>query len=210
MINLGNRLVGGALLHLLLGGHLVQAQETELPDAESTPGASVPVISASEAGERAGLPAMPPRENFAEILQRPLFNESRRPSAETGDEVAGVSAGELREQWKLTGVVIVGGEVRAMLQQREGGQHLTLVPGMPLDASWMLEEINPDSVIMTSGDDQVRLELMTPRGTEPVTPVDGAESEHGEASGTDERVIQPEARETVTRRLRQSTEVSDE
>lgn len=105
---------------------------------------------------------------------------------------------------------MVADQVRAMLQQREGDERQTLIPGMPLDASWVLEEINPDSVIMGSGDERVRLELMTPRDTQPVPAPENAVTENSEEGSADEQSRQPDTRESDPRRLRQNTEVSDE
>lgn len=209
MIHIGRGLARMLFYPLLLVLPLVQAQEPEAPDVkEKIQSEAEAVATVSQAA--GGLPTLPPREEFAGILERPLFNEDRRPVAESGDDQTLTSAAELREQWKLTGIIMVGAEVRAMLQQREGDKRLTLVPGMPLDASWMLEEINADSVIMDSGDEQVRLELMTPRDTTPVATAENAVTERSEQGNTDEQSRQPDTRESEPRRLRQSTEVSDE
>lgn len=160
----------------------------------------------AEQAQDTRLPELPPREQFAPILERPLFNDTRRPSlVSVDDEQALVSADELKQQWQLTGIVLVGQQQRALLQQREDGRYLTLLPGMPLDASWMLDSIQPDHVLMSSGDEQVRLELMTPRQTEPAT----AAAVPAAAAGQEApRQPQPEAEEP--RRLRQNTEVRDE
>ncbi|GAA0691519.1 hypothetical protein GCM10009104_18040 [Marinobacterium maritimum] len=200
-----------ALCSMLWVGAPVLAQETELPETEpSPPQQEAQVLDTPALNMPSGLPTLPPREAFSGILERPLFNADRRPAVDAGDDQALTSATELREQWKLTGIVMVGDEVRAMLQHRDGDRHLTMIPGMPLDATWMLEEINPDSVIMGSGEEQIRLELMTPRDTKPVLTAEKGVTERSEQGNTDEQSRQPDTRESEPRRLRQSTEVSDE
>jgi hypothetical protein len=135
-------------------------------------------------GDAGALPPFPPRSQFDEMLERPLFTSSRRPQA---DESSGGSAQELRETWKLTGIVLVGDEVRALFKERNGERHLTLGTGMPLDANWVLDEINRETVVMDSGDEQVTLELLEPRDSTPVAVPEQATPSDSEAAPLDER-----------------------
>lgn len=211
MVHFREGLLPVLLCLLLLSGAPVLAQETETAEGTDQPALQQEVLVPESPGPRtpSGMSELPPRDVFAGILERPLFNEDRKPVVETSDNQALVSAAELREQWKLTGIVMVGNEVRAMLQQLKEDRQLTLTQGMPLDSTWMLETINVDSVIMDSGDEQVRLELMTPRDIEPALEAEQA-SESSEQGNSDEQNRQPDARAAEPRRLRQSTEVSDE
>ncbi|WP_067384452.1 hypothetical protein [Marinobacterium aestuarii] len=115
-------------------------------------------------GDAVALPPFAPRSQFDEMLERPLFHSSRRPQ---GGEPSGGSAQELRETWKLTGIVLVGDEVRALFKERNGERRLRLGTGMPLDANWVLDEINLETVVMGSGDEQVTLDLLEPRDSTP-------------------------------------------
>ncbi|MCP8687236.1 hypothetical protein [Marinobacterium sedimentorum] len=173
-----------ALLVLLVSTSLMAAQETDkaLPTAVPQPQQSEADASESMPlendqaengqaepevleGDTGALPPFPPRSQFDEMLERPLFTSSRRPQA---GESSGGSAQELRETWKLTGIVLVGDEVRALFKERNGERRLRLGTGMPLDANWVLEEINRETVVMGSGDEQVTLELLEPRDSTPV------------------------------------------
>ncbi len=173
----------------------MQTEPVPLDPADAT---GLPATGAPAAGMPAtGLPPFPPRSQFDEMLERPLFHSSRRPQA---DEPSGGSAQELRETWKLTGIVLVGDELRALFSERNGERRLRLSTGMPLDASWVLDEINREAVVMGSGDEQVTLELMEPRDTTPVVVPETAEGENGDAAPLDERTRE------ASRQLEQDTE----
>jgi hypothetical protein len=109
------------------------------------------------------------------------------PGSPQADESSGGSAQELRETWKLTGIVLVGDEVRALFKERNGERHLTLGTDMPLDANWVLDEINRETVVMDSGDEQVTLELLEPRDSTPVAVPEQATPSDSEAAPLDER-----------------------
>ncbi len=160
--------------------------------------------------ELVSLPPMPPREAFSGITERPLFSESRRPDAPlwAGDAT---SANELREQWRLTGIVMVGGERKALLAQRNGDKQLTLTPGMPLDTTWMLDEIHARYVLMGADGEQVQLDLLEPRDTTPVVIPASSPSERIEGeSGTDGVKPLEERTREATQRLQQDLEQNTE
>ena len=95
----------------------------------------------------------------------------------------------------------MGDELRALFQERNGERRLTLNAGMPLDASWVLDEINLETVVMGSGDEQVTLELLEPRDTTPVAvPETAVEGENSDAAPLDERTRE------ASRQLEQDTE----
>jgi len=156
-------------LSVLMLTHGVAAQEEAAPDSAApaqTEAEGAPGEAPTAPSDALQLPSFPPRSDFDEMLQRPLFYSSRRPQSDDSGE--GGSAQELRDTWKLAGVIVVGTEVRALLQERNGDKRVTLGSGMPLDANWVIDEINMDTVIMGSGDEQVTLELLEPRDTTPV------------------------------------------
>ncbi|MBA4501550.1 hypothetical protein [Marinobacterium marinum] len=114
------------------------------------------------------LPPAPSLGQFDEILERPLFSPSRSPDVDTGPAPDQATAEELKAQWQLTGILLVGSEFRALLQQRNGGLQRVLGTGMPLDDSWVLIAIEQNAVRLQAGDVEVQLVLREPRDTGPV------------------------------------------
>ncbi len=169
-----------------------ETEQEQSPGVANVPGA-----------EPLSLPVFPPRSQFDEMLERPLFTSSRRPQA---GETSGGSAQELRETWKLTGIVLIGEQVRAMFKERNGERRLTLGAGMPLDNNWVLDEINLQTVVMGSGDEQVTLDLLEPRDT---TPIVMPEAEP-EAGNTDEAAPLDERTREASRQLQQDAESAKE
>lgn len=127
------------------------------------------------------LPLLPPKTDFDSILERPLFSETRSPSQDTSDDQPVSSARELREQWKLTAVILTGEQMTALFRQRNGVLHRQLQTGMPLDDAWVLSEIDDTSVVLVAGDNEVRLQLLEPRNTAPLI----SDSPQSTDSGTD-------------------------
>lgn len=189
----------GSLLLLAGSVALAAEEDTEARVAEE------PVISPATQGVE--LPQLPPKEAFDGILERPLFTTNRRPEV-SDSQTSAVSAGELRETWRLTGVFMVGKEQKALLRQRDGERHLLLTTGMPLDDTWMLNEIMPDSVIMDSGDEQVRLDLLEPRETEPVASL--AQPTETEDADSEVRRLEERAREAAEQLQRDLQTTRDE
>lgn len=113
------------------------------------------------------LAAAEPIENYAEITNRPVFNESRQPviGAEDGaedEEFAGSENVEAPEV-ELAGVVITPDLRVATLRLKEGNASLMAREGQPLEGnfgSWKLSRIDPRAAILESDSgEQVRLEL---------------------------------------------------
>lgn len=109
-------------------------------------------------------PDYPPLEQFEGILERPLFNATRRPQADEDDnDTLSESAAEMREKWRLSGVVWENEQQLALFSEREGEGRLRIRTGMYLDGNWQLEEITEDSVTLTTDGQRLRLELWEPR-----------------------------------------------
>jgi hypothetical protein len=106
--------------------------------------------------------ALPPLQAFDEVIKRPLFYANRKPRP-TSTGPTGGNEQQLRLTWKLTGITITGVLTQALFQQRNGDKRLRLEVGMPLDDHWQLEEVNIDSVTVTSGDQLVQMILRQPR-----------------------------------------------
>jgi len=183
--------------------------DSSLPEPPPEPPPAVERLPA----EGMRLPPLPPRDSFEGILERPLFSDNRRPDpVETA--AAATSAKELRETWRLTGIIIIGDETKALLRERNGERHLLLSVGMPLDDSWLLDEIENNGVVMDSGDEKVRLDLLEPRDTEPVEPEPPAADEtpapeEGSADG-EVRQLDERTREAAERLQQQIKTTKDE
>lgn len=105
--------------------------------------------------------AMPPAETFAEIVQRPLFNENRLPdparaqaTADTGDGSTAPAASDL-SQFKLVGV-ITASSIRIALVQRAGGETKRVRAGDTIDG-WRIEKIDVSGVTASDGNRSARL-----------------------------------------------------
>lgn len=108
-------------------------------------------------------PAFPPLEHFEGILERPLFEESRRPAIDESQDDVSASASAMREKWRLSGVVWEGDQQLALFSERQGERRARIKVGMYLDGGWQLEEIGVDAVTLGDGADRLRLELWEPR-----------------------------------------------
>ncbi|MDP5293443.1 type II secretion system protein N [Oceanimonas sp. CHS3-5] len=121
----------------------------------------LPATLAQTASETA--PEYPPLEQFDDIIERPLFNATRRPKAGDDDSSLSESAAEMREKWRLSGVVWENDLQLALFSEREGEGRQRIRTGMYLDGNWQLEEITEDSVTLTDDGQRLRLELWEPR-----------------------------------------------
>lgn len=135
------------------------------------------LLSATVAAEQLAGSAPPvferrPLSDFQRMLDRPLFNANRRPEA--SDEGAGTSSAEeqqLRETWRLTGVVLKPGLQRALFTQAKGGTYLQLEPGMVLDRNWQVEEITAEHVVLARGERRLEMLLYDPAALPPPPPL---------------------------------------
>lgn len=134
------------------------------------PVASLP--SAAPVADRAApLPPPVPRNRFAVIWQRPLFDPDRRPAAPVTDNG---SIGEL----ELTGVIVTPTLHMALLHDRQGNRELRLRRGETLPGgSLTLVEVKPRSAVFDTASGRVELSL--PAGA----PVDGPPPAPGQAAG---------------------------
>ena len=108
-----------------------------------------------------------PIETYAEITNRPVFNESRQPVIGAGDDgpmedFAGDEEVDA-PQVELAGVVITPDVRVATLRLKEGDESLLALEGQPLEGdfgSWRLSRIEPREAILESASGkQVRLAL---------------------------------------------------
>lgn len=147
------------LLQLSLAGALIWGlTQQSSPAPKSTrplPAASTaqPVVEIAGFQRPPGLST----EQQQQILNRPLFNTSRRPVT---------SVNELRQRkisepsdWQLSGIITSGQTTVAMFKTAEGSK--ALKPGMRLDG-WTLTQVSHSSVTLQHGHEEIQLKLHNP------------------------------------------------
>jgi len=92
--------------------------------------------------------SFPPLRKYAEIVQRPLFDVSRRPPPREA-KTTPVPTKELRHL-KLTGVVITPDKNLAIVRDKTPSDRLRLEQGMAI-GGWSLDEIRVDGVTFRKG-----------------------------------------------------------
>ena len=114
---------------------------------------------------------IPAMSSFAEVENRPLFNEDRKPTPVGDDAPAEEGPPPVALNVTLTGVIIVRAsdarpELRiAMLRDNLRNESLTLKVGMPLtgdQAGWTLESLEPRlATFKNANDEKAEIELTT-------------------------------------------------
>ena len=97
---------------------------------------------------------MPPAEEYADILSRPLFNRSRRPEiaqenpqASRDNETQGTPAANI----SLNGVVVARGRRVALLRLDNDPKVMHVAEGQQA-GGWVIEAIRADRIILRRGD----------------------------------------------------------
>jgi hypothetical protein len=88
--------------------------------------------------------AMPPRDAFSEVTQRPLFSPTRRP----GTTANGLAASS---SFTLVAIVISARDRRALLGSGQPSKIVRVHEGQDI-AGWTVEAILPDKVIVRHAD----------------------------------------------------------
>lgn len=113
-----------------------------------------------------------PLADFQLMLERPLFNANRRPQEEEkvadSDETS-VDEQQLRDAWRLTGIVLEPGRQLALFSERNGSLHLQLEVGMMLANDWVLARLTEDHVELQHRDRRIEILLHDPTAL-PVEP----------------------------------------
>lgn len=106
-----------------------------------------------------------PLADFQQMIDRPLFSTNRKPVADAEAPVSDISATEqqLRDNWRLTGIVLEPERQLALFSQRNGEQHQQLEIGMLLDGQWRIERIAPDRVVLQEGERKAEFPLFDPK-----------------------------------------------
>lgn len=119
---------------------------------------------------------MPEFGRYAEVSQRPLFSEDRRPLPpdEEGAEEAAAEVPAVPLQVQLTGVMITPDLKVALLRDRTTNQDVSLREGMPLpgnQSAWLLVEVGPRvATFRSETGDTVDVELTVAEGSGPPSP----------------------------------------
>ncbi len=98
---------------------------------------------------------------FDEIIQRPLFSNSRKPEEEKVEKIikSEIKIKPVRKpEFMLTGIVLTNEEELALIKSRRNSQ----INRLRLDEvieGWKLIEIDPEMVILSSGDQKITLEI---------------------------------------------------
>ncbi len=99
--------------------------------------------------------AMPPASTFAEIVARPLFSDTRRPSADIGAQA------EARPDFVLVGTILSRETRDALVRHGRPARVDHVAQGQSLDG-WTVHSILSDRVIFTRAD--ARLEVKAKDG----------------------------------------------
>ena len=130
------------LLFLLLPALALQAEETLGPD----PGPLEPRAL----------------EDFSEMFERPLFSNTRRPARFSDDSGQSLDETQLRETWRLAGIVLRNERQVALFSQRQGVAREELEVGMHLEDEWVVERIAEDHVLLLRNQTAVQMLLREP------------------------------------------------
>lgn len=108
--------------------------------------------------------ALQPRalEDFNEMFERPLFSNTRRPPRFSNDSGQSLDEKQLRETWRLTGIVLRNERQVALFKQRQGDERQELEVGMRLEDEWGVERIGEDHVLLMRNQTAVQMLLREP------------------------------------------------
>lgn len=120
-----------------------------LPEADAPPVTGVGRIDTEAV-------VMPPDSEFAEVRQRPIFNEDRKPTPIV-EEVKPLDAPTAPLNITLTGIVMTPDLKLAMVRDNTKNEAVSLRVGMPLPGEqqgWTLAEIRARSVVFRNPQDE--------------------------------------------------------
>jgi len=153
----------GVMTLIVLGGTAV-ALGTWIRDEGRRPLESPDDLLLAQAEEPADLPQLrefrpDPFEVYAESLERPLFEQSRRPPAVASPEQPAPDAAAPVLSATLTGVMFSGTGSVALVTEVGASSPVRISEGEQLNG-WTLVEIRPDNVTFQQAGDSVTLELI--------------------------------------------------
>lgn len=122
----------------------------------------------------------PDFSQFNQMIERPLFSNTRRPAAVVDEPTENLDAQKLREVWRLSGIVLENDQQLAIFSERQGELRLRLEVGMALADEWRLRRIERDRVWLGNDGTEVELLLREPQAS---PPPDEAEKPGNAAAG---------------------------
>ncbi|MBK8175517.1 MAG: hypothetical protein IPK66_09740 [Rhodospirillales bacterium] len=162
-----------AVLALLAGGFLSwQVWQGDGDDgriARSVP----PPHAAGEAGDEAEKGEttyeMPPSEDFAEVIERPLFDKSRRPAEAATSSADGDDAPQENAATGvvLNGVLLTPRRRLALLRFDDNPKPMHVAEGQEA-GGWLVVSVGPDKVILRRGEvsNEIKLDYRRPETRE--------------------------------------------
>lgn len=135
--------------------------------------AEVGDLSESDEASQATVPKplrIPPIAAYRDVVERPLFADTRRPPAVASMAVAQLPAAQLNSKWKLTGVILAGKDSTAYVKGVRDNNTIHLGVGMPLDG-WRVEKIAADHVEFSFAGRTATLQLHEEEKDQPVLPI---------------------------------------
>lgn len=150
-----------ALCLALAGSIVLEAGE---PIMEPTPEATAAPMSAPHPAAAQESPrfSMPPMRQYAEVLKRPLFSETRRPPL----QAANTQATQL--DLNLVGTVITASDRRALVEHGKPPRLERVVEGQEID-DWTVEAIKLDRLVLSRGDSRIEVKVKDVEA--PVVPI---------------------------------------
>jgi hypothetical protein len=148
-----HQLLPALLLSLCLGLAGVIYIELDQPSIDSIAKAA-PAPPRETMGAASDAPGftMPPVRAYTEVLERPLFSETRRPSVDSPTAPVDPRS----SAFNLVGTIISAHERRALIEHGQPPHLERLSEGQDIDG-WSVESIRTDRVILTRAD--ARLEV---------------------------------------------------
>ena len=151
--------------------------ELDAPDIEPPATAAVTTAAPEPDKRPAESPSftMPPLRNFAGVLSRPLFSETRRPPRQPSGPADTRDA-----NFTLVGTILTAQTRHALVEHGQPPHIERVSEGQEVDG-WTVEQIQPDRIVFMRGDTHVEIkpkDASSPRvtpsrraGAPPVTPV---------------------------------------
>jgi hypothetical protein len=129
---------------LCLGFLVVIGAELTPGEPEADTGAAAArSLEQAKAGEAPRF-VMPPVSDFARVLERPLFSQTRRPGPQAGTL-------PLSASFKLIAIVISGGDKHALLGSGQPLKVVRVTEGEEI-GGWTVETIRPNAVVVRRAD----------------------------------------------------------
>ncbi len=103
---------------------------------------------------------LPPIEQFAAIVERPIFTATRRTARRqpVAPSAPASSGGRILGRYQVIGVVVAPGNRLVLLRRLGGAETIRLKQGEEIDG-WTLVEVTRDEVVLESGGRREKIEI---------------------------------------------------